>query len=392
MEVQCEYSKDQNVYKCTVTAISIVKPNTVIKSFKGSMENLTVTHSMVNGYYVDQYGNRVSVAQGPAITAANITWLHMEKKKVKFFPRNIGKTFPSLTRLSINSCGLSSISRNDLEGLWSLTHLDLNRNKLTMLPDDLFADMRKLNSVYINNNRLRFVSSKLLRPIETTLTIADFTNNVSIDESFDIHVAGKNDLKGFLASFDENCQPPGTKGNQKSARLEHLQENFEKFRISSKFSDFTIKICEKDFDVHKCVLAAQSTVFEKMFAKDSAKLEQPFVNVKSFSDKAFESFLNYFYTGRVDSGISPIEMIQLASEFDVPDLRIMCIEKILDNLSEINALEIFNLGHDHESDELIQMAFKCIKKVFPHIDDDLVNDRKGLNRVIDIGENVESWD
>lgn len=377
MEIRCNYSYNQKMYQCTVTGISHSKNNapktireTTIKAFKDDANTL-----------------------GPlGATTAHISCLNIEKQNLKIFPKNIEKTFANLTSLNVINCGLASIARNDFKGLWNLTTLNLSHNKLTMLPDDLFADMKNLQCIHFQNNQLRFMTSMLFKPIERTLNLANFSDNVNIDDSFNNQVAAKNNLQVFLAAVDENCQPPDTKKEQKYARLENLQAKFENFRISSKFSDFTIKIRGKDFNAHKCILAAQSSVFEEMFSKEPVKVEQPFINVKNFSDQAFESFLNYFYTGRVDAGVSPVEMIQLASEFDVPDLKKMCIEKILDNLSEINALEIFNLGHDQSSDELIQMAFKFIKKVFPHIDDELMNDRKGLNRMIDIGENVDSWE
>lgn len=394
MDVDCEYSKDQNDCKCNVTAIFIVKPETALKTFKD--ENNTLGKLSVSKQFTDYESHNLAHTYTyfdyvPA-TLADVTQLHIEQQTVRFFPRNIEKTFRCLTRLDITSCGLTMILRKDLEGLGSLKYLDLCRNKLTILPDDLFSDMRNLEKVYINNNQLRFLTSMLLKPIGNTVTYVDLRNNVRIDDFFDKNNFSQSNLRAFLETIDKNCLPPGIKTNQKSAAFVALQANFEKFRISRKYSDYTIKIRGKDFDVHKCVLAAQSSVFDEMFSKDSAEVEQAFMNVKNFSNKAFESFLNYFYTGRVDAGVTPVEMIQLASEFDVPELKTKCIDKILENLSETNALEIFNLGHDHASDELIKMAFKFIKKIYPLLKDDLENDRKGLNSFINIGEHVESWD
>lgn len=326
------------------------------------------------------------------VTSANISWLHFDKQTLKFFPKNIENTFANLTTLKVISCGLTSITRDDCKGLWNLSRLELDCNKLTILHDDLFADMRNLQYVSFDNNKLRFLSSKLLKPIEKTVMAVSFKNNVRINDNFDKNVACKRDLEMFSKGIDENCLKPQKKTNQKSDRLENLQAKFESFQISSKFSDFTIKFHEKSYEVRKCVFAAQSSVFEEMFSNNSADLEQPLLNVKNFSDKAFESFLSYFYTGRVDAGVTPVEMIQLASAFNVPDLKTKCVDKILENLSETNALEIFNIGHDYNSEELIQLAFNFIKRISPLFGDELRNDREGLNKLINIGENVESWD
>lgn len=365
MEVHCNYSTDQGYYKCTITSICIVDTNTAINSWKGD-------HAVFKN-------------------AGDVTWLHIERQDVKFFPLLIHQKFPNVTCLSIQSCGLTAITRSDLCGLDKLITLDLSRNKLTLLPDDLFADMKNLRFVFINNNKLRFLTSLLLKPIEKTLATVDFTNNVNIDDSFNSQKVAKNDLQGFLACIDRICLSPGKRKDQKIDSFRNMLANFEKLRASEKLLDFTIEVQGKTFKVHKCVLSAQSSVFDNMFSNDAEKATQTFAQIKKINEKDFEAFLNYFYTGHVDSGISPVTMMQLASEFDVPDLKVMCTEKILTDLSELNALEVFNIGHDHEVDELIQLAFKFIKKVFPHIDDDLKEDRVGLNKTVGIGQNLERW-
>lgn len=51
----------------------------------------------------------------------------------------------------------------------------------------------------------------------------------------------------------------------------------------------------------------------------------------------------------------------------------------MDNLSELNALEVFNVGHRHEVEEMKKTAFQIIKKEFGMTDSfidqpDLVNE------------------
>lgn len=365
MEIQCNFSTySKYYYKCTVTSINITEPSKVA-SWKGK--------------HLENKSNE------------NVTWLSISNQNVKFVPENLLTTFLNTTQLTLQNCGLISVKRSDLAGLEKLTTLDLSRNKLVMLPDDLFRDMKNIENIHFNNNQIRFLSSMLLKPLEKKLLIADFKTNVKIDECFNKKTAGQDDLQKFMATIDGSCSPPGTRKLQKVDSLNNMLTNFEKLRTSEKLLDFTIEVQGKTFKVHKCVLSAQSSVFDEMFSKDTAKATQALANVKTINQKDFEAFLNYFYTGRVDAGVSPVTMIQLASEFDVPDLKIMCAEKILDDLSELNALEVFNIGHNHKVDELIQLGFKFIKKVFPYIDDDLIKDRDKLNKTVGIGQNLDRW-
>lgn len=94
----------------------------------------------------------------------------------------------------------------DLIGLENLEELDLNENELTSLPDDLFTDMEKLKGVNFNHNRLERLSSKLLKPVETSLEYAWFEENTKIDDYFNKGDKNKNNLKKFMEIMD--CLEP----------------------------------------------------------------------------------------------------------------------------------------------------------------------------------------
>lgn len=73
----------------------------------------------------------------------------------------------------------------------------------------------------------------------------------------------------------------------------------------------------------------------------------------------------YFYKGERNDGINPIEMFELATVLGVPDVVVACTTRILEILDESNALEVFNLAHQHESDDLKQSSIEIIQKMFP---------------------------
>lgn len=93
----------------------------------------------------------------------------------------------------MENCGLEKISREDLQGLENTRSINVSRNQLKTLPDDLFADMKKLSFINFEGNQLKRLSSRFLLPIRHTLQFASFENNTKINEVFDKKSKDHND-------------------------------------------------------------------------------------------------------------------------------------------------------------------------------------------------------
>lgn len=167
-----------------------------------------------------------------------------------FLPKNLHVTFRDLKYLTAR-VELKEISRQVLKGLENIEYLNIGNNKLTSLPDDLFADMKNLSYVYFDNNQIERMSSKVLSPIEHTLKRADFRNNATINDHFSTDTEGKNDLQTFIRAIDSCCL----------SQADRAFVEFCSFKKSGDFSDFTITVRGKEFKIHKCIFAAQSSVF-----------------------------------------------------------------------------------------------------------------------------------
>ncbi len=112
---------------------------------------------------------------------------------------------------------------------------------------------------------------------------------------------------------------------------------------SGQFSDVTLNVGGKRFPVHKVILAASSTYFQRMFYDESwkeccdneVKLEET-----SSCQEVFEMFLGYFYSGSVTvSKKTVIPLITLADTYDVQGLKEVCSLSIAKVLLEKCALE-----------------------------------------------------
>lgn len=359
MEIKCVGSTEPFGYRCLAEYIKITERGTLIKSVKCVHEKFK--------------------------TNMSVQRLVFKNSTIEFFPRNLHRVFPNLTHLSISRCGLKEVIRKDLEGLENLIELDLSCNKLKSLPEDLFADMKSLHTIHFYNNELECLSSGMLNPIKHTLTFANFLNNSKINTRFSL--GSVDSFERLKTHMDIYCTPPQVTCYSRDCiknamRLENLQSKFETYFESGEFSDFTIKLREREFKVHKFILVPQSSLFRRMFSNDFVNPAEMFKDVKSFGEETFESFLRFFYTGHVDLDCNGMDMYELASDFDVPELKKICIKTILRKLQSKNALEVFNFGHIHAEDALKFEAFGFIKKDYPAVKDWMIHTPLDLNKLL----------
>ena len=127
--------------------------------------------------------------------------------------------------------------------------------------------------------------------------------------------------------------PTMTEGNSEDvidsdkASYQHfLLEALNSFRKESLFTDFTIKVDDKDFPVHKNVLAASCAFFNELFSKnDSSQATCP--ELDKVEPGTMESILNFLYTRKCKlDQQTAAQMLHLA--------RILDIQVLLDPLEK----------------------------------------------------------
>lgn len=218
MDVECFYGMEpHNIYTCKVTRINIKHPNRTISSFVGNHYDRK-TDENVKWLLIQRNSRDDRSARG----SFNVN--------VEYLPVNLQQRFPNLKRLTIHSCGLKNITRNDLKGLENLEFISLSSNRLTLLPDDLFADMKNLKTVHFDNNKIQFLSSKLLKPIEHSLDAAIFYGNGKLNANF--VKSGKINLQQFKDIIDRKCTPPAPEVPA-AEEMDKLAENLESSTVST---------------------------------------------------------------------------------------------------------------------------------------------------------------
>lgn len=344
MEIVCHFGHEEwtlsskSVYTCTVTSCYIKN--------KGLVAEFKAKHAV----------NRNN---------QSVRGLKFENTIVHYMPRNLAKIFPNLIYLEIKNCELQEISAEDLAGLKLLQDLSLEGNNITTLPEDIFKNMKQLKEVGLSKNLIQKFDVNILKPIKETIESFHIENNPGINEVFQ-----KNDNK--IDDFIERLKESVANKEDVIKNFEKMSKRFENLFETKQHADFMVTVEGNEYPVHKCILASQSAVFDKMFAEEEGDTKD-FVKTKSFNHETFKEFIRYFYNKAVLTEKNAVDLLELAADFVVPDLKLHCESILSKIINPENAREIYNLAARHSLYGLMQKAFevinKCNSDVAPYLHD-----------------------
>lgn len=130
------------------------------------VESISTTYSNARVILVE-HSNGSEVTNISEIPALNI-----QHASVKFIPFGIKAKFINLKLLQISSCGLLSVSKENLKEFGSsLELLSLDYNKLISIDDDLFEYNSNLKAIYLYSNPLRFIGPDFLKNLQRYKTL-----------------------------------------------------------------------------------------------------------------------------------------------------------------------------------------------------------------------------
>jgi BTB/POZ domain len=257
--------------------------------------------------------------------------------------------------------------------------------------------MRKLKAISIRNNKLKTLSSNLLKPLERNgLKIVDLRGNTRVNAFYRPGTIGSFDSVQQLAQeIDVKCDKAveDKAASQTKTKPTMINETFaEKFQYlltSGNFSDFLIIAGVKQFKVHKCVLSIQSPTLTTLFAKEKELAE---MSIEDFTAEAVEKLIEYIYSGELLGELHAIELFGLASDLQIPELRAKCEKIILTKIDQTNAENIFALSHRYGSEDMRNLAMNEIKKMFPGIDfpNEVLNNPAHLKDIIEAKRKSET--
>lgn len=157
-----------------------------------------------------------------------------------------------------------------------------------------------------------------------------------------------------------------------------------KLRSNPKFSDVTLKIDGKLIQAHKCLLASRSGKFKMMFEANMIEENQGMITIETQKPTLMMSIIDWIYSSEIDfpdNTTDMFELILMADEYLLDDLRRKVEDGLIFRLDQDNALEILVVASKYPSitsENLIEMAittliedFDNILRKFPDAEDQL---------------------
>lgn len=125
-------------------------------------------------------------------------------------------------------------------------------------------------------------------------------------------------------------------------------------------------ICgNEQFQAHKFVLRAASKIFDEMFKVNE---ESNSITVDRVSPEVFKDFLKFVYSGQVSMDYSQAsQLFKVAFRYQVEDLREVCVDELLRNLSESNSVDILILAYQYGIKALMEEVLNYMKLHFAAI-------------------------
>jgi hypothetical protein len=130
---------------------------------------------------------------------------------------------------------------------------------------------------------------------------------------------------------------------------------------SKDFSDVTITCADEiEMQAHRCVLAS-SSVFKTMLTTDMAEKKSNKILVDDIDGETMQEVLRFIYTKEAQhlDRLAP-KLLYSAEKYDLPQLKFVCVSKLIEQLSETNVLEFLVLADCYEEHHLLSKCMSLI--------------------------------
>ncbi|GFT03621.1 TD and POZ domain-containing protein 1 [Nephila pilipes] len=138
-------------------------------------------------------------------------------------------------------------------------------------------------------------------------------------------------------------------GNTSVGIRSEILSDFEHLFDNKLFSDMIVCVGDRQYNVHRLVLAARSPVFKAMFQSEMLESSESKIIIKDSDDEAFGELLRYLYVGEINPLNSDLalRLLELADKYDVSELKSQVVDYLRCELTFKNVLSILTKAHLH---------------------------------------------
>ncbi|KAL7011672.1 hypothetical protein ACKWTF_014386 [Chironomus riparius] len=326
---------------------------------------------------------------------------------VEFLPGNLFENCKNIQKVSFPENKLKIIQPNILDGLEKINFVDFRGN---INYDCWYSADQASNSSTINDIREELIKKFItLTSKNNKIFTNKFQNKIkrlkgtrrklriktqNLEQSHKILTEENQKLKKSQQHLQQLVQFMTTSEDTLTANLQKLKQSEMSYKISlqlekskhlqnqsqpqssfhtdiktflqnQNFKDFRIQIDDREFQVHKFILAARSSTLAEFMTQNP---NADFLILEDISVNIFETILMYIYTDELpgdDKCINYNHLYAAASRLDILELKKFAASKVMDKINQQNAVEVLMLSNKHKHYEMKQKAFEEIKKSYP---------------------------
>nr|XP_039258062.1 kelch-like protein 12 [Styela clava] len=162
-----------------------------------------------------------------------------------------------------------------------------------------------------------------------------------------------------------------------STQASLLMTSLDSLREQNILCDFDVKVGDKSFRAHRCVLAASSGYFKAMFSSKMKESRDGFIDMKNVDQNGISQCIEFMYKGGANLKMEYVQQILQASNLlQMVSLTNFCFHYLETNLSRTNCLSVINLAQAYDRHDVKEQAehvlitnFKSVisSEMFPFI-------------------------
>ena len=142
-------------------------------------------------------------------------------------------------------------------------------------------------------------------------------------------------------------------------------EDMTKLKDDPETADFTLKVNDKSFKVHKAVLGARSGVFRTMFLAGMKEAVEGEAVITDVDEETLQEVLHYIYTGKLSGkDFSINSLCYAAAKYQLDTLMDLIPEEIRKRKTELQAeevAEVFISAEIFRNEKLFDVAMKKLR-------------------------------
>ena len=148
-------------------------------------------------------------------------------------------------------------------------------------------------------------------------------------------------------------------------------EYWRKVLNSQKHCDFIIKVQDKSFNVHKCVLSTHCTYFATLLKSGMSEANSGTLTIEDQTPDAIEAMIYYIYTGtsNVTDVKLALELITVSDKYNLSDLKVKSLKFMIAKMNEYCVIKAILKAKLHGLDDLLEACIDYLKKTKTVIND-----------------------